>query len=191
MFRKTCQDENLLVWATLVTKLLFFVAVVIIIDLQMWLARVGSLFALLPLLALASPVSSGLGTTECRPCALVTCKKNRTCAGGRLRDACNCCDVCAKTEGQECGGKTYIYGRCNRGLTCNISGSKPADPMGTCVKAQLSRPCGKTGEKVTFRDVVEPPHHGFHTGRVSNNFELFKIPNRNSIVPKRCTCRAI
>merc|ERR1719228_1055598 len=35
-----------------------------------------------------------------------------------VKDVCGCCDVCAKTEGEECGGPWNITGICADGLTC-------------------------------------------------------------------------
>ena len=31
---------------------------------------------------------------------------------------CGCCDVCAKVEGEECGGPWDLNGKCDKGLKC-------------------------------------------------------------------------
>nr|API81345.1 venom toxin [Hemiscorpius lepturus] len=62
------------------------------------------------------------------------------CALGQTFDACGCCKVCFKTEGEDCGGPWKVYGKCGEGLTC----AKPDHPeklirdqlTGVCVKKQ-------------------------------------------------------
>lgn len=76
---------------------------------------------------------------QCKPCAIYNCEKQTRCNGGKLRDACNCCDVCAKVEGEICGGKLYKLGRCDKGLSCDISGSTYPFPIGKCVGKNNSR----------------------------------------------------
>ena len=82
----------------------------------------------------AGPLWASWGIMACKPCAIARCRRAITCEKGKLRDACNCCDVCAKVEGEECGGKWYMHGRCDQGLTCDISGSEPTDPKGKCTR---------------------------------------------------------
>ena len=38
--------------------------------------------------------------------------------GGTTTDACGCCTVCAKVEGEKCGGPWNIAGVCDKGLIC-------------------------------------------------------------------------
>nr|AGV98853.1 androcin [Androctonus bicolor]AGV98854.1 androcin [Androctonus bicolor] len=40
------------------------------------------------------------------------------CPAGITLDACRCCDVCAKAEGEECGGPYNMRGKCGIGLNC-------------------------------------------------------------------------
>ncbi|XP_065644959.1 venom protein 302 isoform X2 [Hydra vulgaris] len=40
------------------------------------------------------------------------------CKGGIVKDPCNCCDVCAKTLDEECGGPFGIFGKCDSHLEC-------------------------------------------------------------------------
>jgi hypothetical protein len=35
-----------------------------------------------------------------------------------VRDSCGCCDVCARSEGETCGGLFYNHGKCGNGLNC-------------------------------------------------------------------------
>ena len=37
---------------------------------------------------------------------------------GTVKDACGCCDVCARGEGESCGGLFYNHGKCGNGLNC-------------------------------------------------------------------------
>ena len=60
---------------------------------------------------------------RCPSCDRVHCSPRRpseltTCRGGVVRGICNCCPVCAKTEGQDCGGQWHYRGRCDTGLVC-------------------------------------------------------------------------
>jgi len=56
-----------------------------------------------------------------------------------VKDACGCCDVCARTEGEECGGLWNIAGICADGLTCvNPDHGPSISPMmntpGVCMR---------------------------------------------------------
>uniref|UniRef100_A0A4Q8K1M6 U48-Liphistoxin-Lsp1a_1 n=1 Tax=Liphistius sp. SGP-2016 TaxID=1905180 RepID=A0A4Q8K1M6_9ARAC len=48
------------------------------------------------------------------------------CPLGITKDACFCCSVCFKTEGEECGGPFDIDGKCGGDLIC----FKPPPPSG-------------------------------------------------------------
>ena len=74
------------------------------------------------------------GVLWCEPCSLDSCQDEMNCKGGMLPDACNCCKVCAKVENEVCGGKWYMYGRCDKGLYCDVSGGTWTDPKGVCRK---------------------------------------------------------
>ena len=74
------------------------------------------------------------GILQCKPCAIDGCVGAIYCKGGKLRGACNCCDVCAKVEGEICGGKFYRFGRCDKGLRCDLTGASFSSPVGKCVK---------------------------------------------------------
>lgn len=74
------------------------------------------------------------GNLQCKPCAIYDCVKQINCKGGKLRGACNCCDICAKVEGEICGGKFYRFGHCDKGLSCNISAAKYPFSIGKYVR---------------------------------------------------------
>lgn len=62
------------------------------------------------------------------------------CKGGVVDDACHCCKVCAKLEGETCGGLWDLEGRCDQGLFCKTPGEPSPYSMkrGICVKNQLT-----------------------------------------------------
>lgn len=59
------------------------------------------------------------------------------CKGGLAYDYryCECCPVCAKTEGETCGGAFSEKGSCDRGLTCTNLNSLG---VGTCQNSKLN-----------------------------------------------------
>jgi len=63
---------------------------------------------------------------QCPPCERVHCSPRRAsrlrCRGGIVRGVCNCCPVCAKLEGDPCGGRWNYLGRCDAGLYCHVGG---------------------------------------------------------------------
>merc|ERR1719431_1057746 len=75
---------------------------------------------MLPLLLLLSLPS--LQALECRPCIPENCPDEPdpfSCSSGELvRDLCDCCLICAKAEGDICGGDWDLLGRCASSLTC-------------------------------------------------------------------------
>ncbi|KAK0092876.1 hypothetical protein PV326_000410 [Microctonus aethiopoides] len=56
------------------------------------------------------------------------------CPGGLTWDPCKCCKVCARIEGEPCGGLFGFSGRCAVGLQCVIKNLRPPDELdeGTC-----------------------------------------------------------
>ena len=59
---------------------------------------------------------------QCPSCEKIHCTPRRAsklkCQGGITKGICNCCPVCAKVEGEECGGEWDYLGKCDRGLYC-------------------------------------------------------------------------
>ncbi|CAK9300803.1 unnamed protein product [Gordionus sp. m RMFG-2023] len=68
------------------------------------------------------------------------------CEGGLVTDACGCCKVCAKVEGEICGGPYMLRGKCGKGLMCVL------DDYEKQVNA-LSCPCQSRSIKCN----VDPP----------------------------------
>ncbi|GBN02588.1 hypothetical protein AVEN_245847-1 [Araneus ventricosus] len=59
---------------------------------------------------------------HCPSCEQIHCFKNGKrrlqCKGGWTLGICGCCKVCAKVEGEECGGQHDYLGKCDEDLTC-------------------------------------------------------------------------
>lgn len=82
--------------------------------------------------------------TITKPEGCTECPKSppMDCASGHLtKDVCGCCDVCAKAEGEKCGGMWGMSGTCAPGLNCEtakpIPNTKPyfnPNEDGVCVK---------------------------------------------------------
>ncbi|XP_068203247.1 single insulin-like growth factor-binding domain protein-2 [Palaemon carinicauda] len=92
---------------------------------------------------------------SCIPCREITCElppRLFSCNWGLALDMCGCCYVCAKGEGEKCGGQWGWHGRCGRGLYCRVAPtptthSRPHtvyDNTGTCV-----RPNDTIGDKIS------------------------------------------
>ncbi|XP_053593227.1 cysteine-rich motor neuron 1 protein [Microplitis demolitor] len=58
------------------------------------------------------------------------------CPGGLTWDPCKCCKVCARVEGEPCGGLFGFSGSCAVGLQCVIKNLRPPDELdeGICSK---------------------------------------------------------
>ncbi len=74
------------------------------------------------------PVEGAVGKAvdmQCPPCEQVHCTPRRAnrlkCRGGVTLGICNCCPVCAKVEGEMCGGAWDYLGKCDRGLVCHVT----------------------------------------------------------------------
>ncbi len=65
---------------------------------------------------------------QCPPCDRIHCTPRRPsklrCKGGLTRGICNCCPVCAKTQGETCGGDWHYLGKCDQGLVCGPATDK-------------------------------------------------------------------
>lgn len=59
---------------------------------------------------------------QCPKCDKIYCHPRRAsklrCKGGKTTGVCNCCPVCAKVEGEVCGGEWEYLGKCDQGLHC-------------------------------------------------------------------------
>lgn len=57
--------------------------------------------------------------SKCRDCSKpFKCEPVEGCKGGIVKNRCTCCNVCAKVEGESCGGKWDFRGKCSVGLKC-------------------------------------------------------------------------
>ncbi|XP_071962358.1 cysteine-rich motor neuron 1 protein-like isoform X2 [Antedon mediterranea] len=70
-------------------------------------------------LSLVSELTSGLQVRDCETCSPQECVQP-FCKGDVVLDECDCCFVCAKVEGEKCGGVWGIYGVCEYGLDCKV-----------------------------------------------------------------------
>uniref|UniRef100_A0A3B4YYQ8 Si:ch73-330k17.3 n=1 Tax=Stegastes partitus TaxID=144197 RepID=A0A3B4YYQ8_9TELE len=84
--------------------------------------------------------SQQLQALHCPPCERIHCSSRRVlklrCKGGVTTGVCGCCPVCARTEGETCGGTWDYLGKCDEGLVCvhqDSSADKPeAERKGIC-----------------------------------------------------------
>lgn len=49
--------------------------------------------------------------------------------GGTVWDPCGCCRVCARVEGEPCGGPHGFYGACADGLDCIVASHASGKPV--------------------------------------------------------------
>ncbi|CAH6887413.1 Igfbp7 [Phodopus roborovskii] len=72
------------------------------------------------LLLLLLPLSSSSSSDACGPCVPASCPALPPlgCPLGETRDECGCCPVCARGEGEPCGGGAAGRGHCAPGMEC-------------------------------------------------------------------------
>ncbi|KAK2498987.1 hypothetical protein MC885_018077 [Smutsia gigantea] len=109
------------------------------------------------LLLLVLPLSSSSSSDACGPCEPAACPPlpPRGCPLGETRDACGCCPVCARGEGEPCGGGGAGRGHCAPGMECVKSrkrrkgkaGAAAGGPgaSGVCVCKSRYPVCGSDG----------------------------------------------
>lgn len=109
------------------------------------------------LLLLLLPLSSSSSSDTCGPCEPAACPPlpPRGCPLGETRDACGCCPVCARGEGEPCGGGGAGRGHCAPGMECVKSrkrrkgkaGAAAGGPgvSGVCVCKTRYPVCGSDG----------------------------------------------
>ncbi|XP_020611103.1 papilin-like isoform X3 [Orbicella faveolata] len=102
-------------------------------------------------LMMCSPVIS----LSCIPCSWVRCSTPVNCKGGLVKSICGCCNVCAKVEGERCGGQWQTLGRCDSGLKCVVRDGHLKAAEGTCEPAVCK------GKKCGFRKVCTKGNDGF------------------------------
>ncbi|KAK1887608.1 Venom protein 302 [Dissostichus eleginoides] len=88
-----------------------------------------------------SAAAQQLQALHCPPCERIHCSTRRAlklqCKGGITTGVCGCCPVCARAEGDTCGGTWEYLGKCDEGLLCVYQESgaedKPdAERRGVC-----------------------------------------------------------
>jgi hypothetical protein len=93
----------------------------------------------LELLVIPIQSSSAANYSECQePCSIDYCLKYasmiRNCTR-LIRDQCDCCTVCLRTENQTCGGHLNVYGLCEQDFLCYKSRNY-SEPTGICIKGK-------------------------------------------------------
>lgn len=85
-----------------------------------------------------------LRALHCPPCEQIHCSTRRAlklqCKGGVTTGICGCCPVCARVEGEACGGAWDYLGKCDKGLVCKYqdSSDKPdAERKGVCAAGEI------------------------------------------------------
>ena len=81
-----------------------------------WITFLLYLLIYLPTVhSFAPPLGTGWGCAPCDQsgCPPVTCEETL-----QYVDECGCCVLCAKEEGERCGGEGGVGGRCKYGLHC-------------------------------------------------------------------------
>jgi len=92
--------------------------------------------------------------SDCPPCDVDECQVPEGCLAGRVKDKCNCCYVCARTEGERCDHPIvptvhkHTYGECGDKLECRLREDlKPEDPPeAICFCRHTDVVCGTDGK---------------------------------------------
>ena len=76
---------------------------------------------------------SGSDALSCMRCNPLDCPAEPSnCKGGLVSDVCGCCRVCAKVQGESCGGPWDTSGTCDAGLECDKDESD-FNAVGKCI----------------------------------------------------------
>lgn len=91
---------------------------------------------------------------QCPPCSQIFCTpknpKRLHCKGGVTKGICNCCPVCAKVEGESCGGLHNFLGKCDSGLTC-VSEDTSTNNLNDVLKSDYSKRLARTAKGICKR----------------------------------------
>lgn len=90
-------------------------------------------------------VARRLQALHCPPCEQVHCSSRRVlklqCKGGVTTGVCGCCPVCARVEGETCGGMWDYLGKCDKGLVCVYQDSEESQDLehkGICKTGKMT-----------------------------------------------------
>ena len=80
------------------------------------------LLYLLFLTVLSLHVCPSVRAMKCPPCDKIHCAPRSAakleCKGGATTGVCGCCPICARVDGEKCGGYYNYLGKCDKGLYC-------------------------------------------------------------------------
>ncbi|KAK6619060.1 hypothetical protein RUM44_003442 [Polyplax serrata] len=89
----------------------------------------------------------------CSPSECEDVSKDDCPGGGTVWDPCKCCRVCARIDGEPCGGPHGFYGTCADGLDCIVATHASGKPV---LAANSEGICTPANERkfgaVKFRD---------------------------------------
>jgi len=98
----------------------------------------------LGLLAVVVSASAAMAADVCVPCDLSACTSVDHCTAGVILDECDCCQVCARTEGELCDNrKRGVLGMCGDNLACRFDRETRER---TCVCTESKMVCGSDGK---------------------------------------------
>ena len=119
------------------------------------------------LLVLAAWIPLTSVATSCNfPCDQSSCGQPRACPQGYAMEPCGCCTLCAKLEGEECGGFGNRFGSCGIGLYCNKT-SDSLQSTGNCTRL-CEYPCNHnfliTTINMSYKRHLSPAGCMYHHG---------------------------
>ncbi|KAM9854798.1 uncharacterized protein ACBR49_003335 [Aulostomus maculatus] len=112
-----------------------------------------------------------LQALHCPPCEQVHCPTRRTlklqCKGGITTGVCGCCPVCARTDGETCGGTWDYLGTCDEGLVCVYQDAAADNP--TSERRGVCRTGGQHDRAPGSGELLPRMHQGLLSGQPLGN----------------------
>lgn len=89
----------------------------------------------------------------CSPCHLEDCASPSNCPAGVVLDHCQCCQICARSEGQLCDPQESHgkYGVCGENMECRPSKDNPQSEQNICICQIDKMVCGS--DHVTYSTI--------------------------------------